>query len=423
MKDIFLKFSFFIFFLFWWVNFEFLYRLDFINFQFDLNLYLIVFLFVTSIFFFKLNFFYLQISKIKNLNYILIFIIIVSIFSLFYSALYIDLPFNLFNRFIVQISSLIINLVLSVVFYYFIISYSYITYRVLVIGYSLLFISVIMQISLFSSISFGRVYGFAGEPKALGIYLVPFLASLYFVGLNHRFLNRFLILFCVLILILTLSSTAFISLFFSFFILSYYLQKSNKSKFYTLFGFFLFFVFIILNIFYFEFNEIILGRIVKRFSGEYVLGTQTAINLPFLGNVVVDGNDAPVIRMFLENPILLLPGVGYGFQTVFSYEYLLNYDSGMLDSFYDGYITPNFALLNHLSNYGIVIFLFIFFNGLKTIKNLMRYINDSSIKFLIIYFSSWFIISSLIYEMTFKIILLFILLKLLEQNFKKRKYV
>jgi hypothetical protein len=138
-----------------------------------------------------------------------------------------------------------------------------------------------------------------------------------------------------------------------------------------------------------------------------------------VGRVTVDGNDAPVARMLIDKPWLVFTGVGYGFQTVFAHEYLLKYDSGMLDSFYEGYITPNIALLNHLSNYGIILFLFIFFDGLKTVKKLLKYNLRNDFRFIVIYFSTWFIITSLVYEIAFKIVFLYMLLKIFDNYSEK----
>ena len=410
------------FLLFWWVNFEFVNRLAIFP-LFNISLFKIL----SSILVLFFLIFNLGNGKIKvipiSIWVIFFLIVFISFIAFLYSErMAIQVPFNISDRYLTQLVSLISSFVLGLFIYDSIKNHSNGFFRFLKYGYILVFLSVLWQILFIGLDFFPRLYGLAGEPKALGLILVPFISALYFEGLNNKFENKVLLFISGSILVFTLSSTAFIALFIVLFFIFFCNSNKGIPIYKFSFGLASLIVFLLFVTDLYDLDEVIFGRIFNRVVGEYVFGVQTVVDIPFVGNITIDGNDAPVARMFLDNPFIMFTGVGFGFQAIFSYEYMLKYDSGFLDMFYTGYITPNIALLNHFSNYGFLIFIFLFLDGIKAIKSLLKLSLESNLRFIIIYFSSWFIISCLVYEMTFKIIFLYLILKSLNFYLKKVNY-
>lgn len=105
---------------------------------------------------------------------------------------------------------------------------------------------------------------------------------------------------------------------------------------------------------------------------------------PF-GTVTVEGTEAPVIHLILNEPLGVLVGYGYGLATVYAYKYMLAFDSGFLKIDYDGYITPNLAALTNITNYGVLILIMMASRVIVLMKIGVRGYDDYS-KFFVIFF-------------------------------------
>lgn len=161
-----------------------------------------------------------------------------------------------------------------------------------------------------------------------------------------------------------------------------------------------------------DYYDLIVNRIFDRLDGVYVEGVSVALEFPLLGPVTVDGNDAPAVRLLLENPLTAILGVGVGMQTVYANPYLA-YESGFLDSGYTGYITPNLAVIDNLLNFGIVGCLFILFHLWFLWKKCDVTRFSQKQRFVFLFFVSTFSISFFLYSQPKLLIMSYGLLVLL----------
>ena len=144
----------------------------------------------------------------------------------------------------------------------------------------------------------GRLFGLSGEPKFLGMYLVPYMIALV-VSTNRYSLGKILILtLCLIALILTKSSTAFIALIFMFALYAkiYGLKKIKTIKYFLLVLMFIFIIILMPD--YYDFKQVIFGRIYDYFFGMYDIDMQEQFVFPIIGAVTVEANEFPVLLYF-----------------------------------------------------------------------------------------------------------------------------
>jgi len=355
----------------------------------------------------------LVLGYLKVVPYLSIILIIVAIVTIvgYLFAIYTEwyVPFSIDNRLFIQLLAFMASIAAGALVARVLITRSKDSCHALILGLAFALLGVLWQFyhqGLTGAIA-ARLHGFNGEPKGLGIFLVPFFVCFVLVPVTTNFRRALVITIVGLVILLSYSSTAIIALAVSMAAGLLLLRVASKGR-NVLLVFLAIVGFATLVVSSEEIHQKTIGRFLERTQGMYTEGISVAIDVPVLGLITVDGNDSPVLRMLLDQPILGLSGVGYGMQSVFAYPFLIRYDSGFLDVDFSGYITPNLALLNHLPNYGLVP-LGLMILGLWRLLMSYRRVSMSVYKeFNFLYFSSWFVISLLVYEISFKLIMLYI---------------
>ena len=244
--------------------------------------------------------------------------------------------------------------------------------------------------------SFNRIYGLSGEPKSLGLNLVPFIIASMATIRRTNYQQILIIIFCILAMIYTASAAAFISFIFMLLVL---LKTNNFFKFKNLIVFIflpLISIIIINNVT--NLKYMILDRIVMYSKAEYVEGIQSVFNFPLIGQLTVEGNELPVLLFFQDNPFFIITGVGLGQESIFSYNYIYQLGgSGFLPEDYGGYITPNSALLQNIANFGLVMFLLLAIWAIQLDRKVNDYLEGDK-KFIFYFFLSHFLLQLLIFK-------------------------
>jgi hypothetical protein len=238
-----------------------------------------------------------------------------------------------------------------------------------------------------------RLYGLSGEPKSLGLNLVPFIIASMATIRRVNYQQILIIIFCVLAMIYTKSATAFISFFFMiliFFLTNNFLKFKN-----LILLIFLTLTFIII-INTPSLKYMLLDRIVMHSNAEYTEGIQSVFNFPLVGQLTVEGNELPVLLFFQDNPFFIISGVGLGQESIFSYNYIYQLGgSGFLPGDYGGYITPGSAILQNIANFGLVMVLLLAIWAIQLNRKLNDYLEGDK-KFIFFFFLSHFLLQLLI---------------------------
>jgi len=348
----------------------------------------------------------------RRLSIVLIFVFIATIFCAGYLSVFdADVPFSISNRFYVQISWLFAQIVIGYYSAELIISYHDLAYKYLFYGTIVCIIGVLYQVFFLGEYS-GRLSGINGEPKHLSLYLVPFILCIWFTVKGDY---KIFILQCILVALFlgTGSSTGFLALGVGFIVSTLVYKNKINDLFSPLILALLFLYLVISNQ---ALYDVFIQRILSYSQGDYAKYIQTAIALPFIGEITVEGNDAPAIRLLLDNPYLALFGVGYGFDTVFSYPYLLLFDSGFLTSDYEGYITPNNAIVNNLLNIGFIPLAIMTYSVLFSFGTI-RIMNNKVQHFLYLFFIIHFFINLLVYRTGFSLVISYIVIVIINYHY------
>lgn len=298
------------------------------------------------------------------------------------------------------------------------------TVRALLTGLVIAFVGVFLQLyhDGFIGALANRLHGVNGEPKGLALFLVPYIVATGFVPILSIKRRVMVLAASVGIFLFTYSATGLLALAWCFLVLVLILGLAKTKRSLMLVIAIALFITYMLIAFPDLYDKIV-GRIFDRAVGHFVEGVSVAVDIPGVGSVTVDGNDAPVLRMLLQHPILVLSGVGYGLQTVFSYPYLLQYKSGFIDTGYAGYITPNLAVLNNLPNIGLFLTIFLVSSTFASARK--YYFNSTTVegRFLLVFFLSQFVAALLVYSIYLSIIPSAIIISLLASqlnSFEKR---
>ena len=242
-----------------------------------------------------------------------------------------------------------------------------------------------------------RLYGITGEPKALGLYFVPYIIALY-VSSTHNSFNQFvMLLISICIVLLTKSPTVFIGLMLLILIISNNktLFRIYNKKFIITFLTAIFIITLFNN--YFDFYATIVERISLYLNAEHT-ELQAVFSFPIIGAVTVEGNDYPVHYFFGEHPLYIISGIGLGQESIYTFGYVDDFGPfGFVKPYFKGYITPNFALLTSTSNFGLLFVIILFYWGFKTLQSRTYNLTKDEI-FLFYFFLSHFFISLLIFR-------------------------
>lgn len=342
---------------------------------------------------------------------IIVYVLLTTIMSYAY-AKYTGMfvPFSIESRVVVQLLAFLSNVFAPIFVAYYFVHYPSYVIKWLFIGLLVMLFAVVGQIVWqgIGGVLESRLFGLAGEPKGLGLYLAPFfVAFLFSYGYKWRWIAA-LVLFAFIAL--TFSATAFLAIIVSSagILVSQGLLRIRYLV--SLVILVLIVMFVILG------NEylfhLLVERILLRFTDVdyHGVGVLAAVDFPLIGYVLVEGSEAPVFRLLIDYPILLITGLGYGMQTIFAYPYLLAGESGFLTADYEGYITPNLAALNNVTNYGFVISSIMLVSIYKSFKKVNIGVFGKQHRFLLLFFFSSFISNLLIYEIGFKVIFHYVLL-------------
>jgi len=360
----------------------------------------------------------------KNLPLILLYISTCTIVGYLYTKFNnISLPFSVEWRITVQGLAFISSVAAATILSQYILNSPRFVINCLYAGLVLILSTVVVQFLVqgFSGVVAHRLYGLAGEPKGLGLYLAPFVVALMFDKLSS--FRGFLLLGLLTLMGFTFSATAFVtilsSVFFMMIVHDYTLRVKSivwvSSVILALFALF-------------AANETLYAQIAERISfrvlgaDEYKGDNLTAVDFPILGWTLVEGNEGPVMNFILENPIFGFTGIGYGMQTIFAFPYLLQSGgSGFLTTAYEGYITPNLGILNNITNYGFLVLVLMLYMTIKHLNNIKRYTKNRELYFLINFFMAGFFCSFFVYELHFKTIFYFFTLMIIAKELRRRR--
>ena len=363
-----------------------------------INNKLIIYLFI-----FALPFVILKLFKIIYLNKFIFFFISWIFFSTLLSFIFsktfsYSSEFSNTQRTVEQLGGFILGLVCGYYISRLNVDKSKIIVKAIKISIFLLFIGVLYQIFfLDDGMLYGRLHGASGEPKGLGIHLVPFIIAMLarFKLKINDFKKILTILACTALLILTKSSTALLSFGFMILVLIK-IDGLLKIKFYKIL-IFLFILFIII----FSNSDLKMGLIDRIFiylNAEYIKGVQSSFTFPIIGEIVVEANELPVILFFKDNPFLIITGVGLGQESIFSNKYIDQFGGiGFFMQDYGGYISPNFALLANTANFGLVMVMLLAIWAIALAHKLNNYLEGDK-KFIFYFFLSHFLLTLLIFK-------------------------
>jgi len=241
--------------------------------------------------------------------------------------------------------------------------------RTLVVSLAVMLFGCLFQLLFigYSGLSVPRLFGITGEPKALSIMLVAFLLA-YITAGNIAVNTRLLLLCLVLVsgVLLTKSSTGIISLLVGFLVFNNLKTKTLAKLLISL-------------LILFVIGEVsglmdhFVSRISNRIYGEAVAGVEQVIQLPLIGAIAFDGNDVPFIRLILDNIGVLAFGLGPGVNSLYAHEYIIIGETGFIGVDYVGYVIPNFAILSHVTNFGIIITIILLISYHKMYKRIINH--------------------------------------------------
>ena len=361
--------------------------------------------------------------NVPFLKIIVLMIFIVTTCAYFYTQFFeVYVPYSIEKRVIIQALSFFSMLAAAGLISRLIRECPERVYYALLTGLCLVISGVVIQIlyqGFFGAIS-NRFYGISGEPKGLALYLVPFIVAFCLVPIWKIYFRGVSIVILVCVLSLTFSSTGFLSLVISLIVSSFVLQgvQRRRSLVFALIG--------VVTIFFLatvveNLSSRVVGRIGDRVHGVEKEGITQMVKLPIVGPITVDGNDAPALRWILANPIITISGNGYGLETVFSYPYLIRYGAGFLNNDYDGYLTPNLAIINNILNYGLVVLLIMTISVIKAINRYRSVPHLNKTDFIFIFFLSLYFSSLLVYCTAIKIIFSYVIL--MTMSYRKERYL
>lgn len=364
---------------------------------------LVIYDFKTVVLVVALLFFIINISELNKLivlvGFLKVFLPIVIIWTFMsYVFAYITdvyVPFSIDNRVFVQISGLMAEIAMGLMLAYATYFFQDQTYKFALYGLLLVVIGVLWQIMFLGFGVHPRLYGLSGEAKGLALYVSPFIFPILFYPENK--IRKYSVsLLLILILIGTFSATGSIALLIAV-LISLYLYKERINKFMPALIAITYFLILLGNDAYLY--DRFVGRILNYASADagLDLSVQSIVNIPLIGSIGVEGNDAPALRLLVDKPFTALFGVGIGMDTVYAYEYLQRFDSGFLKADYEGYITPNLAVINNLLNYGLLLLIIMTIGVLKALRSVFFAITEKE-KFLLHFFAIHYFISLLVYD-------------------------
>lgn len=353
---------------------------------------------------------------------LVIWVIFVTIISFMISlTLSIDVPFSNTQRTIEQLGGFVAALIAGHYIGRMILTDSTVLYKGLLIALTLAAMGIVIQIYLagIGSIINYRLFGINGEPKGLGLFLVPFfIANLSCY--RSSFWQIILLMTIISAIVLTKSATSLIALTIMttvYLVFNFEVRKKITWKKFAIIGVILFFVaFILLSAS--DIRHMLIDRIALYSKGSFTEGTNVAMELPAVGWVVVEANDAPVIKMLLDYPLFIITGVGYGQESVYSFRYLVESGGiGFLRFDYTGYITPNMALVQNIANFGLIGLIILGILGFKALREI-KYDNNRKNEYIKWFFLSHFLISLFIFRTSIPIMMSAIVLAMMLKETK-----
>lgn len=395
------------------INFEFLVRMGYIDHGLFANLRFSVIFLLSLLIIASLNYrrTFHGLSDVPYGNVIIAYVLIVTALGyVCVKSTGFVVPFSIESRVVTQLLAFLSSVAAALIVTRYLINFPYLVMKWLFAGLAFMLLAALGQIVLqgMSGVIGNRLFGLAGEPKGLGLYLVPFfVAFLFSSGYKWRWLASFVIFAFIA---LTFSASALLAVIVS---ATAVLWTHGLLRMRYLVGIAvlsLVVVFIMLEGGILK--QLLIDRIFLRVTnvGDYNEAILAVVDFPLVGGILVEGSEAPVFRLLVDYPIFILTGLGYGMQTIFAFPYQLAYESGFLNANYEGYITPNLGLLNNTTNYGLVMTGIMLFTVLKQFKRIKVAGLSRQHEFLCLFLFSSFISHVIIYEIHLKVVFFYFLL-------------
>lgn len=203
-----------------------------------------------------------------------------------------------------------------------------------------------------SGFAVNRISSISGEPKMFAAYILPFIIYRIYTRFKDE---KLLSAFSLFAYIKAFSTSSYIVLLFSL-ILIYIKKASSIVKIAFILGIL---STSLLNDYIYDRS---IGRIVMLFTPDaYIDPNKTMVHFPIIDQtLLVDGTEAPSYELVFHHPYVMLTGIGYGMESVYSYLYFTKYTSGWHELDYTGTLSPNNSLLRNSLYFGLPLTLFIF---------------------------------------------------------------
>lgn len=212
-----------------------------------------------------------------------------------------------------------------------------------------------------------RVSSISSEPKMFAAYILPFVVYSIYIGFKDK---KLLGIFSLFAYIKAFSTSSYIAFLLSL-ILIYIKKASSITKVLLILGMLSTLLF---NNYIYDRS---VGRIAMMFTPDlYFDPNKTAVHFPIIDKtILVDGTEAPSFELVIHHPMILLTGVGYGMESVYSYLYFNANTAGWHGLDYTGTLSPNNSLLRNSLYFGLPLTLFIFLLLVKIGKRSLKSTN------------------------------------------------
>jgi len=328
-------------------------------------------------------------------------------------------PFSVYTRLIEQLVGFICSVCIGYYTFIALIRFPFLFKRILLYSLYLVFFGIGLQIFLLgisSSLDL-RLFGITGEPKGLSMFLIPFIFSLFF-GQSFKNPSSWLTPgIALLALVFTKSISGYFGLL-ALALTATLISLPNISKkivyLWLLMSSFICLVFNNSNL-----QESVIFRFFKYLQSDKIDGIQEVFTFPFIGSIVVEANELPVLLHFERFPFFIFTGFGLGQESTWCIGYIEQLGGiGFLDSKFDGYINPNSAILANTATYGLLFFILVFVFSIHHYIFIYKQIHDPDQMFILNFVSSNLFLSLIIFKASFPMVAAFTFICLLYSYLK-----
>jgi len=348
-------------------------------------------------------------------NYFILWSFVLTIIS-FLSAKFLDIstPFSVEARLIEQLTGFICAVCIGHYSFIAFIRFPFLLKRILLYSLYLVFVGILIQFLFggFDTVVSSRLFGMSGEPKGLALFMVPFVFALFLGQSFNKPFTLIILSISLLSMLFTQSATAFWALLLLAIIATLISVHTIHKKLLYLWLLISSLILVIIN--NSKFYDGIFVRIFNYLEGVKVLGIQETFNFPFIGNIVVEANELPLLLHFENFPLFIFTGLGLGQESTWCIGYIEQLGGiGFLGRDYVGYISPNSALLANIGTYGLIFLVLVFAISIHHFTFIYKKIHDPDRLFALNVVSANLVTSLFVFQTSFPMVAAFTFICLL----------